>query len=231
MIKDTNRDCPVSGLPDQKAGIEVCLEDDRWPQALKHPERLAIQAIELTIRYFEETNTDPKRLAELSAARQNLSTMINLTIVLMNDADIQSLNSDYRGKDGPTNVLSFRTPMSLPSLNSSADCQEEKAEAHPIADMDEGLGHDQPPELWAGDIFLAFETIAKEAEDQSKSLKDHATHLIIHGFLHLIGYDHQDKSSAAIMESLEIDLLERLGLQNPYKPVQPLKQNFGNRTE
>jgi len=72
-----------------------------------------------------------------------------------------------------------------------------------------------------GDIVLSRETIAREAGEQGKSLKDHLTHLIIHGFLHLLGYDHMDEKSAAEMETIEIQTLAQLGIDNPYELNEP----------
>lgn len=105
-----------------------------------------------------------------------------IALVLADDAAIQSLNHDFRGKNKPTNVLSF------PS--------------------------DAPDEL--GDVILAYETIAKEAQEQEKPLKHHITHLIVHGTLHLLGFDHENDQEARVMELLEIQILSKLAIENPY---------------
>ena len=108
---------------------------------------------------------------------------------MADDAFVQSLNKSFRGKDKPTNVLSFpacadpRSPIPDPSL---------------------------------GDIILAFETIAREAQDQAKSFKDHAVHLLVHGTLHLLGHDHKKDAQARDMEKLEINILKKLNINNPY---------------
>ncbi len=115
-----------------------------------------------------------------------------LTVTLTDDQNIQILNRDYRSKNKPTNVLSF--PM-----------------FDQISDIPSGAG--QVP---LGDIMIAFETIKCESLDQHKTLSDHFTHMLVHGFLHLLGYDHINHSDAESMESLEIKILKKLGIDNPY---------------
>ena len=107
-----------------------------------------------------------------------------LSLAFINDAEIQTLNCDYRGKDTPTNVLSFP---------------------------------DNGPAPLLGDIVLAFETIQREAAEKSVSLHHHLSHLIIHGFLHLQGYDHETEAEAIQMEALEIKALAALNIDNPYE--------------
>jgi probable rRNA maturation factor len=111
-----------------------------------------------------------------------------VSIVLADDTFIRDLNKNWRGKDKPTNVLSF--PQ----------------------DADPGHG---PVTL--GDIIMAYETIAQEATAQNKTFADHALHLAIHGLLHLLGYDHENDRQAEDMEALEILILGRLGIKNPYE--------------
>lgn len=106
-----------------------------------------------------------------------------LSIVLADNDFVQELNKNYRGKDKPTNVLSFP----------------------------------QDEEFMLGDIILAYETVQKEAEEQSKSFEDHTTHLVVHGLLHLLGHDHEEDKEAEIMEALEIKILETLEIKNPYE--------------
>ena len=115
-----------------------------------------------------------------------------LTVTLTNDKSIKILNRDYREKDKPTNVLSF------PMWNN-------------MAEIPNGAG-----EIPLGDIIIAFETIKREAIEQEKTLADHFTHMLIHGFLHLLGYDHIKEGDAELMESLEIKILKKLSISNPY---------------
>ncbi len=120
---------------------------------------------------------------------------LSVSILFADDAEVQALNREWRGKDKPTNVLSF------PML--------ERAEL--IA-----LSSDGPPEL-LGDIALALETCTREAAEKGISLEAHAAHLIIHGLLHLAGHDHETtQQDAAAMEALEIKALACMGLADPY---------------
>lgn len=115
---------------------------------------------------------------------------LEISLVLANDDLVQVLNREYREMDKPTNVLTFAT------LDSN---------------MPQG-GED----LNLGDVILAYQTIEREASEQGKYLTDHLVHLTVHGTLHLLMYDHQTEDDANTMETLEIRILERLGIQNPY---------------
>lgn len=114
-----------------------------------------------------------------------------LSLVFTDDAAMRKLNKAYRGKDSPTNVLSF--PAAPPP-------------GTPL----------QPAGLLLGDVILAAETIAREAALAEKPLDDHMAHLIIHGFLHLLGYDHEREAEAEKMEQLERVALKTLGIPDPY---------------
>lgn len=115
-----------------------------------------------------------------------------VSLRLTDDDEIQALNRDYRGKDKPTNVLSF--PL-IEDFNDLADL---------------------PTPIMLGDIVIAYGVVATEAKDQDKAFADHVTHLLVHGLLHLLGYDHETDSDAEVMETLEIDILAALGVQDPY---------------
>ena len=111
-----------------------------------------------------------------------------VSVQLADDATVRALNARWRGVDRTTNVLSF--PAAAPALVGSS------------------------PML--GDIVLAFETIEREALLDDKNLADHAIHLVVHGFLHLLGFDHQVAAEADRMEALETRILARLGIADPY---------------
>ena len=117
-----------------------------------------------------------------------------LSVVLSDNDQVQDLNRDYREKDKPTNVLSF------PAL----DCEEP---GHLLL---------EPGPLHLGDIILAYGVVETEAKDQGISFEDHFSHLIIHGVLHLIGYDHIYDEEAEEMEAAEIAILGDFGIANPY---------------
>ncbi len=119
-------------------------------------------------------------------------TPAEVSLVLADDDFVHDLNFRYRGKDSSTNVLSFETG--------------------------------NPPQkgfLWlAGDIIVAYETVLKEAKAQEKTFEAHLAHLLIHGTLHLQGYDHLNEKEAVKMESLEKKIMKSLGYENPYKDVE-----------
>jgi len=119
-----------------------------------------------------------------------------ISVKLTDDAEVQALNAAYRGKDKPTNVLSF--PMLQPGFMEATDM------------ADDG-------EILVGDIVLAHETCVREAVEKGASVEDHATHLMVHGVLHLLGYDHvEDEAEAREMEEMETRALALLGIADPY---------------
>lgn len=126
------------------------------------------------------------------ALTSHAKTDMLVAIRLVDRAEMQQLNAHYRGKNKPTNILSFPFEGCL----------------------------DETPQL-LGDLIICPEVLALEAEQQHKSLPHHYAHLCIHGCLHLLGFDHEDASEAAIMEQLEIDLLQQLHIPNPYQWTHP----------
>jgi len=125
--------------------------------------------------------------AALMQSKAKIAGAAELSIVLSNDAEQRILNRDWRGIDKSTNVLSF------PQIEPFGAVQ--------------GL---------LGDLILARETLVREAGEMGISFEDHFTHLVVHGFLHLLGYDHMDDDEALAMEGLETQILASLGVADPY---------------
>jgi probable rRNA maturation factor len=117
---------------------------------------------------------------------------LEVSLLLTDDAQVRELNRDYRGQDKPTNVLSFAA-----------------------LDEDSPIPPDGP--ILLGDVIIARETCAREAADEDKKLSFHLSHLVVHGVLHLLGYDHIEDDEAEEMESLERSILAGLGIPDPYR--------------
>jgi probable rRNA maturation factor len=165
--------------------LEVAIDADEEWDSSRSWDQLARSAVEAAIA---------------ESAFPHLATIdrpVEISVRLTSDEQVRALNSEWRGKDKPTNVLSF--PMTEPSTLQSANVA--------------------GPELLLGDIILAHGTCAAEASEKSISVEQHATHLIVHGTLHLLGYDHLEDADAADMEAREIQALGRLGIANPYEAM------------
>ncbi|MBL6931506.1 MAG: rRNA maturation RNase YbeY [Rhodospirillales bacterium] len=155
--------------------IDVSIADDGWTSALDD--------IQDQCRNAASAAFDIAAPADLENAE--------VSILLTDDAQLHDLNKKYRGKDKPTNVLSF-------------------------ASMDEGKVFSCGPVL-LGDVIIAFGVSLGESQSEGKSLGDHLSHLVIHGMLHLLGHDHEIAEEAEKMENLEIQILAGLGINDPYK--------------
>jgi probable rRNA maturation factor len=128
---------------------------------------------------------------------ERASFVVEVSVRLTSDAEVQTLNAGYRHKDRPTNVLSF--PMVQPDLIET------------LANSDDG-------EVLLGDIVLAAGVCAAEASAKKVDIQTHATHLIVHGLLHLLGFDHElGEAEAEAMEAMERTALARLGIADPYE--------------
>lgn len=139
--------------------------------------------------------TDPDQLCRraISAVlEREAKAPVEVSVLLANDELVTTLNRDYRGQDRPTNVLSF--PAGSPAWP------------------------DSPQPALLGDVVVAFETTRHEAETEGRPLADHLSHLVVHGTLHLLGYDHESDDEAREMEALEVELLADLGVPDPYRP-------------
>jgi probable rRNA maturation factor len=160
---------------------DILVEDERWHEALPDHASLVAMSLDRILRSISGFETAEE---------------VELSITLTNDAQIQTLNRDYRDKDKPTNVLSFP--------------QIEWVDSKPAT---------QEPLMMLGDVVIALETIQREANEQEKRLQDHFIHMLIHSVLHLCGHDHEIESEAETMENLEIRILSEMGIKNPYQTL------------
>jgi len=168
----TDLPAPLDAAGATQIDIDILVEAGGWPPE----ESLAALCEAAVSAAVAELDIDPDAASELS-------------IVFTDDAQIQALNGEWRGKDKPTNVLSFPAFPHVP-------------------------GDDLPPML--GDIVLAYETIAAEATLEAKTFEHHLSHLVVHGFLHLLGHDHETSDEAETMETAERRILARLAIADPY---------------
>jgi probable rRNA maturation factor len=154
--------------------IDLAVEDARWETAIPGLEALVARAVE----------------AGLAIAPEKPDGPVAVSVLLTDDAAVQDLNRTWRGKDKPTNVLSF--PAAPQPRHDEA--------ATPL-----------------GDVVLAYETLVRESAEQSKPLQNHLAHLLVHGTLHCLGQDHEiGEAEADAMEALEVAALATLGIPDPY---------------
>ena len=168
--------------------VDIYAQDERWGACDEALEGRIEHALRLAIEHSDDANI--------------LSTMTcyELALVLGNDADVRRLNRDYRGRDKPTNVLSF------PGGGG-------------------GSVHVEGQSIHLGDIILGYETVVREALEQKKPLAHHLLHLCVHGCLHLLGYDHIRDEDAEIMEDLERQILKTLGISDPYADMKQVEHS------
>jgi probable rRNA maturation factor len=161
--------------------IDIEIEDERW-NAVANAEDLVRKAAQTALSSAHpDESRDPSGDSAWAPAFAGVS---GLSVLLTSDEAVRELNAKFRGKDQPTNVLSFPAGPN--------------------------------PENHLGDIALAFETCEREAAEQDKPLAHHLQHLVAHGALHLVGYDHQSDAEAEAMEALERQILSGLGVPDPY---------------
>lgn len=165
------RSCAPQGADPSWLNVDVVFEEEDWPDP-SHAEALVRQAATALAAH--------EIMAGLQASEA--------CVALSNDAHVQTLNAGFRGKDKPTNVLSFPAPDS------------------PVQQLSRQLG----------DIVIARETVEREAAERGIPFADHLRHLTVHGLLHLLGYDHETDAEALEMEGLETAILARLGIPDPY---------------
>lgn len=154
------------------------------------PDALAVDVIYAAGDWRREVDDDDLVAAMRAAYRacERQDRAAEVALLLTDDAAVKNLNATWRGKDQPTNVLSF--PNDAPGTD--------------------GAGRH------LGDIALAFETVAGEAREKNIPIRHHAAHLAVHGMLHVLGFDHEDDASAERMETLETAILASIGLPDPY---------------
>jgi probable rRNA maturation factor len=163
--------------------LEIALEaDEEWDSS---------SSWEPLVRKAAEAAIAESAFPQLNASVRH----VELSVRLAGDEEVRALNAHWRGKDKPTNVLSF--PM---------------AEAYELEQAEE-----EGPAIMLGDIILAHGVCEREAAEKGVNINQHATHLVVHGTLHLLGYDHEAEADAAEMERREVRALERLGIANPYE--------------
>ncbi|HPF46562.1 MAG: rRNA maturation RNase YbeY [Alphaproteobacteria bacterium] len=167
--------------------LEISVDYDQWQEKLPGYKTLIEKALEQIIKNVKEG----KFFSNFS--------LLELSIVLCDNQLIHQLNKDFRNQDKPTNVLSFN--------GLEADEIERYLKSHRKAP-------EHPYSL--GEIYIAYEIMVKEAKEAEISFEDHFTHLVIHGILHLLGYDHIEDQDAEVMENLESSLLANLGIDDPY---------------
>jgi probable rRNA maturation factor len=156
-------------------------------------------------KHAEKATSLMRRAVRRAAAATPSTNGSELAIVLTDDSAIRQLNRDWRGINAPTNVLSF------PAKNAGRKRSKHLA------------GH-------LGDIVLAYETIAREARAEDKPFVHHLAHLAVHGFLHLVGHDHESTREAAVMERAERDILRQLAIPDPYRPSKQRRAKRSNKS-
>lgn len=182
MKSGTRKRKPLSRNSDPRVKLSLSLQTlapawkKAWPGARGEILRLAKAAL---------------KASELSEYQRGIA----ISVVLSDDDAMRELNHTFRGKNKPTNVLSFPAYDDLSEMESAPD--------------------DEPFHL--GDVVLSYDTVRAESLEQKKSFRDHASHLIVHGCLHLAGYDHEDDREADAMEAMEIQVLSQFGIRNPYR--------------
>lgn len=163
--------------------VKIAAPSPLWEQSIENSAELVTRVV-----------------ARAVAASNRVHGDSEVSVVLSDDRELRILNKEYRGKDEPTNVLSFP--------GDELDTDE---------DSFTSLGRP----MILGDVVVAFETIRREALDQGKALADHAAHILIHGVLHLCGFDHERSEDAKIMEGLERAVLGEFGIAGPYESDEP----------
>lgn len=172
----------ADSAPASPIEIQMVIEDGDWPSE-ERLESLCRTVIGAASRLLVEQTNQPMR-----------KERVELSLLFTNDMAMRSINAQWRGKDQPTNVLSFpASPMAPGAM----------------------------PGPMLGDIVLAYETIARESKDLGRNFENHLAHLLVHGYLHIFGYDHIVAEDAELMERHETRILATLGISDPYGHSDP----------
>ena len=186
---ETFSDADCINLEASNCSIELIRNAGAWPAGLDILGALSVEALQQTLSQIADADLRENKF-EMSKSKPHIN------IVLSSNAYVQKLNKEFRGKDKPTNVLSFPTG-------------DDSAFGAMAGEM-------------IGDIILAYETVCAEADEQSIPINHHFAHLVVHGALHLLGLDHQQDDEAREMEELETVILSRMKIANPYGKSEPI---------
>ncbi len=167
--------------------VKICIiiNDESWKKTIKCVNKFAKEKISYAFEHVFSKHP----LANLPANKE-----LSVNLLLTNDIQITELNSSFRNKNTPTNVLTF-------------------------ANMDDEFFYEEIkiyPQIALGDIVVSVETLQKEALEQNKPVTDHFAHLLVHGVLHILGYDHIEEKDAKIMQDIEADILAHFNIPNPH---------------
>lgn len=171
----------VKQLQNDIVAIDLRINNSIWVRSLKSLEPKILDVVTYIIQKFELSRTEQ---------------YIELSIVLTDDQEIQQLNLQYRGKNKPTNILSFPAQEFDPN--------------------DLSVNIDKNTVILLGDLVISFDTLEKERVERGVALADYFIHLLVHGVLHLLGFDHENERDAVKMENLEIAILAHFGVDSPY---------------
>lgn len=196
--------------------VEVMVEVPAWRKAVRKPVALCESAVRATVTLALPVSP----LADLARA----SLPLAVCVALDDDESVRTLNREFRGRDAPTNVLAFAAleaadgSVVVPAFD---PVPPDAAPPDPAMPEDDGTDDDPVPgedhELIAlGDVVIALETVRDEAVRDGRALAHHLLHMVVHGTLHLLGFDHQDDAEAETMEALETRILATLGVSDPH---------------
>ena len=166
--------------------LYISLNNTKWENVLPNYKQTAEDVVSLAVNFIAQKEP---------SSCLTLNKPLSFNLCLSDDTEIHALNKEFRGKDKPTNVLSFA------NIDSS--------------DFEQQIKFDDIIEM--GDIIIALETMQKESAEKNISLHDHFCHLLTHGVLHLLGYDHIEDEEAEHMENFEINILKQMNIKNPYE--------------